>query len=338
MSDEAPVSRRPIRIGLLGAARIAPMALVQPAAETDGVTVHAVAARDRERASAFANRHGIPVVHGSYDDLIADPDIDLVYNPLPNGLHGVWSVRALEAGKHVLCEKPIAANADEAREMVDAAARCDRRLIEAFHYRYHPLVERVREIIRSGEIGAVRRYEASFIVPIVRGGDIRYRFDLAGGATMDLGCYPIHFLRTLAGAEPAVKRATAVEAPADIDRTMDAELEFPGAIPARVQCSMWSPKILRVGASIEGENGRIDVFNFVAPQIYNSVKVRSANGSRRERIKGPATYTAQLRAVAAAVREGTALPTEGEDGIFNMRVIDAMYDAAGLPRRAPSAP
>jgi predicted dehydrogenase len=334
----SPQDSKTIRIGILGAARIAPMALVQPAGKTDGVTVRAVAARDRQRAAAFAKRHGIPTVHGSYGDLISDPEIDVIYNPLPNGLHGFWSVRALEAGKHVLCEKPIAANADEARDMVDAAARCGRRLIEAFHYRYHPLVERVREIIESGEIGAVRRYEASFIVPIVRGGDIRYRFELAGGATMDLGCYPIHFLRTLAGAEPVVKRASAVEAPADIDRSMDATMEFPGGVAARVECSMWSPKILRVGASIEGEKGRIDVLNFVGPQVYNSVKVRTASAARRERIKGPATYTAQLRAVVAALRDDTPLPTEGDDSIFNMRVIDAIYDAAGLPRRAPSAP
>ncbi len=313
------------------------MALIAPAGKTDGVTVAAVAARDSVRAAAFAKRHRIPVVHSSYDDLIADPDIDLIYNPLPNGLHGLWSVRAMEAGKDVLCEKPLAANAAEARAMVDAAARTGRRVIEAFHYRYHPLVARVKEILASGEIGAVRRYDASFVVPIVRGGDIRYNYDLAGGGCMDLGCYPIHFIRTLAEAEPTVKKATAVEAPANIDRSMDAELAFADGRSARMRCSMWSPRVLRLGTHIEGESGSIDVFNFVAPQIFNWVRVSTKDGTRRERISGPASYTAQLRAVVDAVGDGTPLPTEGEDSIANMRVIDAIYGAAGLPMRRPTA-
>ncbi len=313
------------------------MALVSPAGETDGVTVAAVAARDSVRAAAFAKRHRIPVAYSSYDDLLSDRDIDVIYNPLPNGLHGLWSIRALEAGKDVLCEKPLAANADEARAMVDAAARTGRRLIEAFHYRYHPLVARVKEIIASGEIGAVRRYDASFVIPIVRGGDIRYNYDLAGGGCMDLGCYPIHFIRTVAEAEPTVARATAVEGPANIDRSMDAALEFADGRSARMRCSMWSPRVLRIGVRIEGDLGSIDVFNFVAPQILNWVRVRTKDGSRRERIAGPASYTAQLRAVASALRDGTPLPTEGEDSVANMRVIDAIYTAAGLPERRPTA-
>ncbi len=312
------------------------MALVAPAGKTEGVEVAAVAARDSGRAAAFAARHRIAVVHDSYEALLADPEIDVVYNPLPNGLHGSWSVRALEAGKDVLCEKPLAANADEARVMVDAAAMHGRRLVEAFHYRYHPLVTRVREIIASGEIGTVRRYEAAFIVPIIRADDIRYRYDLAGGGTMDLGCYPIHLIRTLAAAEPTVKTATAVEGPVDIDRSMDAELEFADGRTARMQCSMWSPRVLRVNAHIEGDAGTIDVFNFVAPQIFNSVVVRSAAGRRRERVSGPATYTAQLRAFTAALRDKNPLPTEGEDSVSNMRVIDAVYAAAGLPLRKPA--
>jgi predicted dehydrogenase len=333
-----PATWRPIRIGILGAARIAPMALIAPARQVDGVSVAAVAARDRGRAAAFAGKHGIGRVHGSYEELLADPEIDVVYNPLPNGWHGAWSIRALEAGKDVLCEKPLAANADEAQRMVDAARHSGRRLVEAFHYRYHRLVARLLEIIGAGEIGAVRRYEASFVVPIVRGADIRYRHDLAGGATMDLGCYAIHLIRTLAGAEPAVVRAAAVEAPPGIDRTMDAELDFADGRSAHFHCSMWSPRILRVGARIVGEAGTIDIFNFVAPQFYNSVRVRGAGGKRVERVRGSASYTEQLRAFAAALRNGTPLPTEGADSVANMRVIDAVYQAAAMAKRAPCEP
>lgn len=330
-------NRQVRRIGILGAARIAPMALIWPARRNAAVAVTAIAARDPVRAAAFARRHAIPTVHRDYADLLADPQIDLVYNPLPNGLHAEWSIRALEAGKDVLCEKPLAANAADAERMVAAARRCGRRLIEAFHYRYHSLIDRVREILAAGEIGAVRSYQASFVIPIVRGSDIRYRFDLAGGATMDLGCYPIHLIRTLAGAEPEVVAATAVEGPANIDRSMTADLRFADGRTARFECSLWSPRILRVGARIEGEEGVIDVFNFVGPHVYNSIRVRTGSHKRRERCGGPSTYAAQLAAVAAALHDGSVLPTEGEDSLANMRVIDAVYRSAGLPLRQPTA-
>lgn len=326
----------PLRIGILGAARIASMALIRPAQHTSAVTVAAVAARDRDRAATFAKRHGIPTVHASYDELIDDPQIDVVYNPLPNGLHGRWSIRALEAGKDVLCEKPLAANADEAAAMVDTARRTGRRLIEAFHYRYHALVARLLEIIASGEVGAVRHYDASFVIPIVRGGDIRYRYDLAGGATMDAGCYPIHLVRTLAAAEPAVMSATAVQGPEQIDRDMTAQLRFADGRTARIVCALWSPRILQIRARVEGELGSIDVVNFVAPHFYNSIRVRAGGTTRRERSRGPSTYRAQLDAFASALRTGTPLPTEGDDSVNNMRVIDAVYEAAGMPPRQPT--
>jgi len=153
-----------VRIGILGAARIAPPALVNPAKKNAEVVVAAVAARDPSRAQAFAAKHGIPRVHDDYDKLIADPNLDAVYNPLPNGLHGRWTRAALAAGKHVLCEKPFTANAAEAREIAELAANSDRVVMEAFHYRYHPLNQRVEEIIASGELGKLER-----VVAIVEG-------------------------------------------------------------------------------------------------------------------------------------------------------------------------
>ena len=146
----------PLRFGILGAARIAPMALVRPAREGTGVEVVAVAARDERRARAFARRHRIPRTHGSYAALLADPEVDAVYVPLPNSLHAEWTIRALEAGKHVLCEKPLASNAAEAALVIEAAQRSGRLLIEAFHWRHHPLAARMREIVTSGELGAER--------------------------------------------------------------------------------------------------------------------------------------------------------------------------------------
>src|SRR5574337_909465 len=175
---------QPLRIGVLGAARIAPMALVRPARQVPEATVVAVAARDPQRAQAFATKHGIPRVHPSYDALLADTEIDAIYNPLPNSLHCEWTIRALQAGKHVLCEKPLASNAAEAERMAEAAGQAGRVLVEAFHWRYHPLAARMQAIIDAGELGAVQHIEAHFCLLLPLPGDIRYRLDLAGGATM----------------------------------------------------------------------------------------------------------------------------------------------------------
>ncbi len=321
----------PLRIGILGAARIAPMALIKPARQVADVAIAAVAARDPARARAFAAKHGIPRVADSYDALLADPEIDAVYNPLPNSLHAAWTIKALEAGKHVLCEKPLAANADEARAMVEAATRCGRVLIEAFHYRFHPLAARMRAILESGALGAVRHIETTMCIPMLLPGDIRYRWDLAGGATMDVGCYTISLLRFLAGAEPEVVRAEARLASPNVDRWMTADFRFADGRTGRVTCSLFSSQLLRLNAVVRGERGEMRVFNPFAPHFYHRLSVRTADGVRRERVAGEATYTHQLRAFAEAVRAHQ--PTDGSDAIANMQVIDAVYAKAGLPRR-----
>ena len=326
----------PLRLGILGAARIAPMALVRPARAVPETTVLAVAARDPARAAAFARRQGIPRVHRGYDDLIADPEIDAVYNPLPNNLHAEWSIRALGAGKHVLCEKPLASNADEAVRMAEAARASGRVLMEAFHWRYHPLAARMREIVASGELGAIRHVEASMCIPMLRPGDIRYRLDLAGGAAMDVGCYAVSIVRFLAGAEPEVVGAEARCSSPGVDRWISAALRFPDGRTGRVTGSLLSWPLLRIEARVEGERGTLHVVNPAVPQFYHWLTVRTAAGRRRERVPGEATYTYQLRAFAAAVRDGTPVPTDAEHGVRNMRVIDAMYRAAGLAPRGTS--
>jgi predicted dehydrogenase len=198
---------RPLRVGVLGAARITPMALLAPARRVGEATIVAVAARDAERARRFARRHDVPRVHDTYEALLADPEIEAVYNPLPNSLHAAWTTRALAAGKHVLSEKPVASNAAEAEAMAAAARGSGLVLMEAFHYRYHALFARTREILRAGELGRVDRLQAHFCIPLLRPRDIRYRADLAGGALMDTGCYAVHWLRHTAKAEPAVEHA-----------------------------------------------------------------------------------------------------------------------------------
>jgi predicted dehydrogenase len=325
-----------VRIGILGAANIAPMALIKPAKENADVVVTAVAARDASRAQTFATTHDIARVHESYEALIADPDLDAVYNPLPNGLHGRWTRAALAAGKHVLCEKPFTANADEAREITELAAQSDRVVMEAFHYRYHPLALRVEEIIASGELGKLERVETAMCFPLPKFSDIRYNYSLAGGATMDAGCYAVHMARTFGGGTPEVVSAQAKLRDPQVDRAMTAELRFAAGHTGRVRCSMWSSNLLRISAKVVGELGELSVLNPVLPQMFHRLSVRSTDGKRTERFSRRPTYAYQLDAFAAAVLRGEPVKTTPADAVETMRVIDAIYRAAGLPLRQPS--
>jgi predicted dehydrogenase len=330
------VGRSPLRIGVLGAARIAPMALVRPARSDPDALVTAVAARSPERAHHFAARHGIPVVHQTYDDLLADPDVDAVYVPLPNGLHGRWTLAAIRAGKPVLCEKPFAANAQEAETVAAAARAAGLVVMEAFHYRYHALLHRVREIIAS-ELGEVSRIESWFHIPLLPGTNIRWDLSLAGGALMDVGCYPVHLVRTLAGSEPEVVGADASVRRPGVDRSMHAELAFADGVTASVSASLLTVRRLAPGVRVSGSRGTLAVDSPFHPHVYNRLAVRGDGGRRRvERVpKHPTTFAAQLRAFVRAVRTGEPVPTSAEEAIANMRVIDAIYRAAGLPLRQP---
>ncbi|MBW0018021.1 MAG: Gfo/Idh/MocA family oxidoreductase [Mycobacterium sp.] len=324
-----------LRIGILGAARIAPLALIRPSKDNADTVVAAVAARDAARARAFADKHGIARVHDSYEALIADPDLDAVYNPLPNGLHGRWTRAALAAGKHVLCEKPFTANAAEAHEIAGLAAKSDRVVMEAFHYRYHPLTLRAEQIIASGELGTLRRVEAALCFPLPKFTDIRYNYALAGGATMDAGCYAVHMVRTFGGATPEVVLAQAKLRDPRIDRAMRAELRFAAGHSGSVLCSMWSSALVRISARVIGDDGELRIFNPVMPKFYHRLSVRSASGKRAERFGHRASYAYQLDAFAGAVLRGEAVKTTPQDAIENMSVIDAIYRAAGLPLREP---
>jgi predicted dehydrogenase len=325
-----------VRIGILGAARIAPRAVINPAKDNPDVVVTAVAARDASRAQAFAAKHNIARVHDDYAKLIADPGVDAIYNPLPNGLHGKWTRAALEAGKHVLCEKPFTANAAEAREIAELAAASDRVVMEAFHYRYHPLALRIEEIIASGELGTLQRVEATLCFPLPMFSDIRYNYALAGGATMDAGCYTVHMVRIFGGSTPEVVSAQAKLRGPEIDRAMTAELRFAGGHTGRIRCSMWSRRLLDISAKVVGDQGELNVLNPAVPQLFHRLSVRTANENRVERFGRRASYAYQLDAFAAAVLRDTPFPTTPEDAIENMTVIDAIYRKAGLPLRQPS--
>jgi predicted dehydrogenase len=324
-----------LRIGTLGAARITPPALVRPARQVDGVEVAAVAARDRARAEGFASKHAIPRVHDDYDALIADPGIDAVYNPLPNGLHAEWTEKALRAGKHVLCEKPFTANAAEAERVAAVANETGLVVMEAFHYRYHPVAEQLRTIARSGELGELRRISTSMCIPLPLPNDIRYDYDLAGGAGMDVGCYATHMNRLVAGAEPRVVRAEAKLARPNVDRWLRAELRYSDGLSGRMTCALFSATLLSIRIKVTGDNGTLNLFNPTGPQFGYRMTVKTDGTKRRVKVDGAKTptYVYQLTAFRDAVRDGKPVLTPPEDSIANMRVIDAIYEAAGLPVR-----
>ncbi len=324
-----------LHIGILGAARIAPQALVKPARALGQAEVTAVAARDPDRATRFAAKHGIPTVHRSYDELLADESIQAVYNPLPNGLHAEWTRRALDAGKHVLCEKPLTANAAEAEDVAEHARRSGLVLMEAFHYRYHPVAARMRDIVRGGQLGSVEHIETSMCIPLPLPKDIRYRYDLAGGAVMDVGCYALHMNRLLAGEEPEVLAARVKLARADVDRWARADLRYPSGTTGTMTCALLSSQLLKIGIRVAGSEGTLTVFNPTGPHFGYRMVVHRPGGRERIRVDGARTptYTYQLEAFCAAVQDGAPVLTPPADSIANMRAIDAVYRAAGLPVR-----
>jgi predicted dehydrogenase len=212
--------------------------------------------------------------------------------------------------------------------------------MEAFHYRYHPLAQRMLEIVESGELGKLHVVEASFAFPLPRFSDIRYQPNLAGGALMDAGCYAVHMVRLLGGAttdgEPRVVHAQAKLHKPGVDRAMRADLRFPAGHTGRVLCSMWSSTVLKISVRAIGEHGEMSVINPLAPQLWHRLSVRTKEGKRVEHLTRRHTYDYQLDAFTAAVLRGEPVLTPPADSIANMTVIDDIYRAAGLSPRLPS--
>ena len=320
-----------IRIGVLGAAKITGLALLSPARKIEGVSVDAIAARDTTRATTYATRHRIPRVHNSYEELLRDPLLDAVYIPLPAALHGAWSIAALDAGKHVLVEKPFAANAPEAQQVAEAAGSLV--LMEAFHSLYHPLVGQVREVLDSGELGTITSAASWNYAPIPPGRDIRWNSALGGGALMDVGCYPVRMLQHLFGYEATVLDASATSK-GGIDAVMRATLRFPGGVTGVVSASMWSRRLLGSGVTITGSHGRARVTWPFHPQIGARIQIRSER-SRTVRALPGSSYVFQLTAFRDAITSGTPLASGPDQSIRMMRVLDDIYLAAGMPTRQP---
>jgi D-xylose 1-dehydrogenase (NADP+, D-xylono-1,5-lactone-forming) len=291
----------------------------------------AVGSRDAARAEAHAREKGIARAHGSYEALLADPDVDAIYNPLPNALHVEWSIRALQAGKHVLCEKPLSRRPEDVDRAFDVAEREGRVLAEAFMWRHHPQVARARELLDGGAIGDLRIIRAHFAFVAADPEDIRLQPSLDGGGLMDVGCYCVSGCRTLAGAEPERAWAELVPGGHGVDVALAATLRFPGDVLAHFDCGVSYP-----GGSLLAAAGTEGSFALADPWHGNDavIELRRADGSVERVEAGPAnSYALELADFEAAVR-GERPPLLGRaDALGQARTIAALYTSA--ERNAP---
>jgi predicted dehydrogenase len=323
-----------LRWGILSTANIATGKVIPGMRQAARTEVVAIASRDPDLARSVADRLGIPTAHGSYAALLADPQVDAVYIPLPNHLHAEWTIAAAEAGKHILCEKPLAMTAADAERMVDAAKAAGVHLMEAFMYRHHPSWVAVRELVASGSVGRLAAIQSWFSYYNVDAANIRNILDFGGGALYDIGCYCINLSRMLFDGEPRVVGASISRDPTDgTDVLTSAILEFDGGI-ASFTCSTRTETDQRV--SIYGDTGRISIgipFN-IPPDRPTTISVTAGGdppiAPATEVITFPTKdpYAAEAEAFASAVLDGRPTPVPPEDAVANLRVIEAIFAAA----------
>lgn len=334
MADEQAA---PIRIGILGAAAIAERAMVEPSRQLDGVSVEAIGSRDPGRARALADQVGVPAA-GTYDAVLDNPDIDLIYVALPPTEHVRWAKRALEAGKHVLCEKPLSANGTTAAEIADAAKEYGRRAFVGFHYRLHPFTQQLLEVMGSGVLGDVRQVEFDFSIPhfVVKPGNIRLDGALGGGAVMDVGCYAIDLIRAAYG-EPSVESATCVlyEDDPRVDLQTDAVLRIGDGVPVSLRSSFIGDDAGSMTLRVSGTDGVLDASSVIVPQWGAELRVTSGDRVVREIKADPAdnSYREQLAHLVGVIRSGDPSILDAERGVGTMRIVDAIYRAGGLQPR-----
>jgi predicted dehydrogenase len=327
-----------LKVGILGAGGIAERAMVEPSHDVEGVEVIAIGARDPERAGVFAERLNLPLA-GSYDDILNNSEIDLIYLALPPIVHADLAVRALQAGKHVLCEKPLSANEAGARRIADAAKTSGRRAFVGFHYRLHGFTQNLLEVIGSGVLGKVERVEINFSIPhfVVKPGNIRLDGDLAGGSVMDVGCYAVDLIRAAWG-EPKVISAQAQLYPEDdrIDLQTDAVLELDGGVPVNIRTSFIGDDKGAMSLKVVGSDAILEATSVIVPQWGATLRVTSNDGQvlvEDHAKDGENSYARQLEHLVAALAGSKPSILDAERAVGTMRIVDDIYRAAGLQPR-----
>ena len=302
-------------------------------AQSERADLQAVASRDRARAESYAGRHGIPRAHGSYEDLLADPEVDCLYISLPNGLHGEWTRRALEAGKHVLCEKPLTPSSQEAASLFALAEERGRVLMEAFMYRHHPQTLRAEELVREGAVGTPEIVRSWFHFTVEDpGSDIRYSEELAGGALRDVGCYCVSFSNYLLGGAPDQVTAMAHLSESGVDELFAGSMHYPGGAIATFDCGMKAP--VDIGLTVLGSEGSLHVPTPWYPH-QPPMKLILSRDDRSEEIpaQGDDSYFLEIENfTAAAAGDGEPRVTAVET-LRNLETIERLRLAAGLDRQ-----
>ncbi len=320
-----------VRWGILSTANIGKRRVIPAIQQSSNSVAAAIASRGIERAQAAATELSIPRAYGSYEDLLADPEIDAIYNPLPNHMHAEWSIKAAEAGKATLCEKPLANDAAEAQQMVDAFKKRGILFAEAFMYRFHPQTVKVQELVRSGALGEIHILRAAFtfyMTPERRATDIRMKLDMAGGSLMDVGCYCINMMRLMTGEEPGRVTGAARWVESGVDGSFTGALQFPSGALGHFDCGFLS--VFESGYEIRGDKGRLWVEKGFVADPDEAKTIHLWRGDQYEAIPVSAAdhYVLMVEDFADALMRGRAPRFDPQDGVENMRVIDRLYAAA----------
>jgi predicted dehydrogenase len=317
-----------VRWGILSTANIGKKRVIPAIHQSSNGVVAAVASRDLSRAQTFAEENNIPRAYGSYDELLADPNIDAVYNPLPNHLHAPLTIAAARAGKAVLCEKPLALDSIEAQTMVDACAEAGVMFAEAAMYRFHPLTARVKQLVDDGAIGAVRVIRGAFTFPIASDSDIRLDRSMGGGALYDVGFYPVSMMRLITGEEPDRASAAALWGPTDVDLTLVAALGFPSGVVGHFDCGFRA--VFNTSCEIRGDGGRIVVEKWFVSEPDEQKRIELWREGDHTTIPIPPAnhYVLMVEDFADAMLQGRAPKFPPQDAVQTMRVIDRLYHSA----------
>ena len=324
--------QRKLNWGLLSTARIN-AALFAPLRDSKRNQLLAVASRTQESASSYAREHKIPRAHGSYEALLANPDIDVVYNSLPNHLHAGWTIRALQAGKHVLCEKPLALTLPEVEAMAEAAKNTGRVLAEAFMYRTHPQTREVMRIIDSGRLGAMKALRGSFTFEQTRENNYRFDPEQGGGALWDVGCYPISYARYMIGVEPVEVFGWRVTGPTGVDEVFAGQIRFADGIHAQFDCGFRAP--FRTHIEIVGSEGALSVPHPFKPGMDEQVYLIRGDDVQTIAIPGQELYLGEVEDMADAILLGQAPRVSLADSRGNVAAIVALLQSAREGRPVP---
>jgi D-xylose 1-dehydrogenase (NADP+, D-xylono-1,5-lactone-forming) len=330
---------RKLRWGVLSTARIAD-AQVRAISMSNNSELAAIASRTLSLAEDWAKQRNVPHAFGSYEEMLASDLIDAVYIGLPNGLHKEWAIKALQNGKHVLCEKPLASNAAEVREIIAAADGTGLKAMEAFMYRFHPQIERMRQLLTSGAIGELKVIRASFGFFLDIPDDVRWSLDLAGGVLMDMGCYCVNVSRIIGGGNPSSVTAHEILTPGGVDATLVGTMKFPNGILATLDCSFRTGIVLQQALSVSGTEGHLslsDPFHSDEEPVTITIDKASQidNGGPIEimEIPGVNHYHIMLEHFADAVLNDHPVAYTLQDSLGNMQTIDALKESARIGKR-----